>query len=127
MSKIQMKVVISILILVLLAATGCVSKQQDEEHARAAYLAGQKAAYESMGHTMLEITVLGDVKQHQIPWKDGLTLAKAIAMANYTGTNDPTQIVLKRNSVQTSVDPKDLLNGRDMTLQSGDTIVIIGQ
>jgi hypothetical protein len=121
-----MKLLLGILVLAL-AATGCVSKSKADAQARAAYLAGQKAAYESIGTQQTAVVVLGDVQKHQIPWVQGLTLAQALATAVYQGETDPTQILVRRNSVETEVTPKDLLNGKDMALQPGDTVLVIGQ
>ena len=121
-----MRVYLGILMLAL-AAAGCVSKSRADAQARAAYLAGQQAAYQSMQGTMTDIVILGQVQKHHVPWVEGLTLAQALATANYTGSQDPQQIILKRNSVETQIDPKVLLNGRDMPLQPGDVISIVGQ
>lgn len=121
-----MRVYLAILLLAL-AATGCVTKSQAGAQARAAFLAGQKAAYQSMGQTMTDVVVLGSVEKHQVPWVKGLTLVQALATANYTGPHDPTEIVVKRNSVQKRIDPKQLLGGQDMTLEPGDIVTVIGQ
>lgn len=121
-----MKIVLGVLALAV-AATGCVTKSQEAAQVRAAYIAGQQAAYQSVGATMANVVVLGEVQKHEVPWVEGLTLSQALATAVYTGANDPTDIVLKRNSVETQVDPKQLLNGQDVPLQPGDVISIIGQ
>ena len=122
----QMRLLYCLLFLAL-AAAGCVSKSQADAQARAAYIAGQQAAYQSMGQTMTDVVVLGKVEKHDVPWVQGLTLTQALATANYTGQNDPQMIILKRNSVETQVDPKQLLNGQDMSLQPGDVISVVGQ
>ena len=122
-----MKIVFVISILALVAVTGCVTKSKADAQAKAAYLAGQKAAYDSMGQKMMDVVVLGNVSKHEVPWVAGLTLSQALATADYTGSHDPTEIVVKRNSVQTRVDPKQLLAGKDMTLEPGDTVMVIGQ
>ncbi|HUE36311.1 MAG TPA: hypothetical protein VMO20_02880 [Candidatus Acidoferrum sp.] len=109
-----------------LAASGCVTKSQADARARSAYLAGQQAAYKSMG-AQLNVVVLGDVQKHEVPYVDGLTLGQAIATANYTGLHDPKLILVKRGDQQTPVDPKKLLSGEEITLQAGDVITVIGQ
>jgi len=115
------------LLILSLAAAGCVSKSRADAESRAAYVAGQRAAYQSMQGAMTDITVLGQVQKHQVPWVAGLTLAQALATADYTGSQDPQEIILKRNSVETQIDLKQLLNGRDVPLQPGDVILVIGQ
>lgn len=122
-----MNIFVWILALALVAVTGCVSKSKADAQARAAYIAGQQAAYQSMGQTMTDVVVLGDVQKHEVPWVSGLTLAQALATATYTGTHDPQSIILKRNSVETPFDPKQLLSGKDVPLQPGDIISVIGQ
>jgi hypothetical protein len=126
LSNFQMRFFLGILMLAL-AATGCVTKSQADAQSRAAYMAGQQAAYQSIQGGMTDVTVLGSVKNHHVPWSKGLTLAQALATASYTGSHDPQGIILKRNSVETQVDPNQLLNGQDVSLQPGDVISVIGQ
>ncbi|HEV2456409.1 MAG TPA: hypothetical protein VGY98_19250 [Verrucomicrobiae bacterium] len=116
-----------IVVCALFFMTGCVTKATADAQAKAAFLAGEKAAYQSMQSSTTDITVLGNVQKHQIPWVEGMTLAQALATATYTGAHDPTDLILRRNSVQTEVDPRDLLNGRDVPLHPGDVISVIGQ
>ena len=119
-----MRALFAILSLALVTA-GCVTKSQADAQARAAYIAGQQAAYKSMG-TQANVVVLGDVQKHEVPWVEGLTLAQAIATANYNGLHDPRVIIVRRDGVDTTVDPKKLLNGDDATLQAGDVITVVG-
>ncbi|HTV40761.1 MAG TPA: hypothetical protein VMF08_09310 [Candidatus Sulfotelmatobacter sp.] len=118
------------LVLVLIALVplaGCVTKATADAQARAAFLAGEKAAYQNMQSSQTAIVVLGEVQKHQVPWVAGLTLAQAISTAGYNGAHDPTEIILRRNSVQTEIDPKQLLNGNDVPLQPGDVVSILSQ
>ena len=115
------------LLFVLIPLAGCVSKATADAEAKTAFLAGEKAAYQSIQSSQIAIVVLGDVQRHQVPWVTGLTLAQAIAAAGYTGAHDPTDIILKRNSVQTEYDPKRLLSGEDVPLHPGDLISILSQ
>ncbi|HEY1786628.1 MAG TPA: hypothetical protein VGJ73_00665 [Verrucomicrobiae bacterium] len=118
---------LALAILALVSVSGCVTKATADAEAKAAFVAGQKAAYQSMQSATTDVTVLGTVQKHEIPWVEGLTLAQALATAGYTGAHDPTNIILRRNSVQTEVDPKRLLNGQDVPLHPGDVISVIGQ
>lgn len=126
LSNLEVKVFLGMLV-VALAAAGCVSKSKADAQARAAYIAGQRAAYQSMGGAMTDVVVLGNVQKHEVPWVEGLTLAQALATANYLGTHDPEDILLKRNSVETEISPKDLLTGKDVELKAGDQILVVGQ
>jgi hypothetical protein len=126
----KMKHYYCVSILALLAAVsaaGCVTRATADAEAKAAFVAGQKAAYQSMQSSTTDVVVLGNVQKHQVSWVAGLTLAQALATANYTGAHDPTNIILRRNSVQTEVDPKQLLNGQDVPLHPGDVISVVGQ
>ena len=115
------------LLFVLIPLAGCVTKATADAEAKVAFLAGEKAAYQNMQSSQTAIMVLGEVQKHQVPWVAGLTLAQAIATAGYNGAHDPTDIILKRNSVQTEIDPKQLLNGKDIPLQPGDVVSILSQ
>ena len=122
-----MKTLCYLCILALVPAAGCVTKATADAQARAAYVAGQKAAYQSIESAQTAVVVLGSVQKHEIAWVAGLTLAQAIARAGYTGSHDPTNIILRRNSVQTEIDPRQLLSGNDVPLQPGDVVSVIGQ
>jgi hypothetical protein len=118
------------LVLVLVALVplgGCVTKATADAQAKAAFVAGEKTAYQNIQSSQTAIVILGEVQKHQVPWVVGLTLAQAIATAGYNGAHDPTEIILKRNSVQTEIDPKQLLNGKDVPLQPGDVVSILSQ
>jgi hypothetical protein len=110
-----------------LFVAGCVTKSTADAQAKAAFVAGEKAAYQTMQSSTTAVIILGNVQKHQIPWADGLTLAQALSKANYSGAHDPTDILLRRNSIQTEIDPKELLGGRDVPLHPGDVISVIGQ
>jgi hypothetical protein len=121
------KFVSIILFFALVTFTGCVTKSTAEAQARAAYLAGQKDAYKTLG-AQLKVVVLGDVQRHVVPWVDGLTLSQAIATANYQGLHDPKDIIIESsNGAITHVAPKKLLNGPSPVLQPGDVITVVGQ
>jgi hypothetical protein len=110
------------------ALDGCVTKSQADAQARAAFLAGQQQA---MTRAQTEpqpegatVTLAGNVKNPLIPWTPGLTLAKAILDAQYTGKGDPVSIYVVHNGLASSVDPRKLLNGEDIPLQAGDIVQI---
>jgi protein involved in polysaccharide export with SLBB domain len=112
-------------ILTVLPFCGCVTKSTARADARAAYLAGQKDAFATIAATQrTSITVVGRVENPQVPWVEGLTLAQAIATANYAGVGSPKEIILLRRGERATINPKDLLNGHDVPLEPGDTITI---
>ena len=121
-------------ILMLLAAplSGCVTKSKANAQARAAFMAGQQQAMIRMQQAQTEgqgpcVTVNGEVRNHVVPWTQGLTLAKAVVAADYCGTADPGQILIVHNGIATRLDPKQLLTGVDIPLQPGDIVQLVPQ
>jgi hypothetical protein len=112
----------------LLIATsfcGCVTRSQARAQAQAAYLAGQQDAFAKMAADQrTSVFIVGPVQKSEVPWVEGLTLAQAIATANYTSIHNPKEITITRQGEQAGINPKDLLNGHVVPLQPGDTITI---
>ena len=105
---------------------GCVSKSETQSQMQTAYLAGQNAALRQQQAEAQTpgVTVIGPVQNPDVPWVEGLTLAQAIATANYLGQYDPKEIILTRDGESAKIAPKMLLNGADVPLEPGDTITI---
>jgi hypothetical protein len=118
----------------LLAATfgGCVSKSKADAKARAAYIAGQQQALMRMQQAQTQgqgpcVTVNGEVRNHVVPWTEGMTLAKALVAADYLGAADPGQIFIVHNGIAIRVEPRQLLSGVDIPLQPGDIVQLMPQ
>jgi hypothetical protein len=108
-----------------LVAAGCVTRSQANAQARMAYLAGQNDALAKMAAGQrTSVFIVGPVQMSEVPWTEGLTLAQAIAMANYTGLHDPKEITITRQGEQASINPKELFSGHVVPLEPGDTITI---
>jgi hypothetical protein len=111
---------VSILIPVLLG--GCTTKSkaraQAQAQARSAYLAGQNAALrEQQAQAQAPgVKVIGPVQNPDVPWVEGLTLAQAIATANYLGQHDPKELDITRQGETAKV--------ANVPLEPGDTITI---
>ncbi len=109
---------------------GCVSKSkaqaQAQAQAQAAYLAGQNAALRQQPaqEQTPGVTVVGPVQNPDVPWVEGLTLAQAIATANYLGQHDPKEIIITRRGENAKLAPKMLLIGANVPLEPGDIITI---
>ncbi len=73
------------------------------------------------------VTINGEVRNHVVPWTQGLTLAQAMVAADYYGAKDPGQLFLVHKGVATRVDPKQLLSGVDIPLQPGDIVQVVPQ
>ena len=118
------------LLLVAVALAGCVSRTKADAQARAAFLAGQQQAQARMQQTQTQgqgpsVTVNGEVRNRVVPWTEGLTLAKALLVADYYGAADPSQIIIVHLGVATRVDPKQLLTGVNIPLQPGDVVQLL--
>jgi len=117
-----------LLALVALALSGCVSKSKANAQARAAFLAGQQEAAMRMQQAQgPSVTINGEVRNHVVPWTQGLTLARAVVAAEYIGAKDPGQIFIVHLGVANRVDPEQLLSGVDIPLQPGDIVQIMPQ
>jgi len=107
------------------AFTGCTSRSKAKAQARAAFAAGQNLAMaQALEAQRTSIRVVGNVRNPEIPWAEGLTLAQAIVAANCVDKRDPREIVLIRQRERIALDPKTLLRGDDVPLEPGDTIEI---
>ncbi len=118
-----------VLVLLALAATGCMTRSRAQAQARAqaqqAYLAGQNATLlqlQQMESAGTGVTILGPVQNSQVPWVAGLTLAQAVATANYLDSNGPREIIITRQGESATLDPKVLLNGAVVPLEAGDVV-----
>ena len=108
-----------------LATGGCTSRSKAQARAQAAYAAGQQQALVRISDAQrTSIRVMGLVRNPEIPWTDGLTLAQVIASAEYLNQHNPRQIVVVRQRERFPVDPNALLRGQDFALEPGDTVEI---
>ena len=108
-----------------LALSGCVSKSKAETMARMAYLSGQQAGFAQALQQQAHgpgVTFIGQVQNPFVKWREGLTLSQAIVSAVYASAKDPTSIIIRRGNQTIPVDPKQLLNGQDVPLESGDVV-----
>ena len=116
---------IIILFLAVLAA-GCTTQSKARAEAQKAYLAGQNAALQrAQAAQSPGITVMGPVQNSYVPWVAGITIAQAIATANYTSPTPPSKIVLSRQGEDAAIDANDLDRATQITLQAGDIITLV--
>ena len=120
-----MKGLTRISLLLALALVGCTTRAKANKQAREAFAAGQRQGFAQAAEARrINIRFLGPVRQPEIAWADGLTLAQAIAAAEYADARNPQTIVIVRQSGRIPVDPKILLRGEDLPLEPGDTVEI---
>ena len=107
------------MLVAVVALAGCVSKKSAKSQAQASFLAGQQQA----GQPAPVIFVHGEVRRNIIQWHEGMTLAEAVAAADYHGLRDPRTIVMTRQGASLVVSVRQLLQGRDnLELQPGDRL-----
>ena len=113
------------ILLLALAVTGCTSRSNARLNAQQAYLAGQNSTLQQQlaqsPSNFPTVTVLGPVQNSKVPWVVGLTLAQAIATANYVGNDEPTSITISRQGEIATIDANVLLKGTVINLEAGDT------
>ncbi len=110
-----------VILFVALAAGGCTSRSKARAQSQSAFLEGQNALLRQQ-QQQSGVTIIGPVQNPQVPWVAGLTLAQAIATANYLDSHEPKQIVITRNGESANVDPKILLSGAVVPLEAGDVV-----
>jgi len=114
-----------ILVATILAGTGCVSKKKAQSAVRRqAEVIAMQQAWIARNQGPAPVTVLGDVRNHQIAWSDDLTLARALLEAQWLNRNDPRRIIVLRGADRFSVDPDELTDGVDYALEPGDRLEI---
>jgi hypothetical protein len=123
-----MKSVLVILFLAFVTAS-CATKSKMRLEQQNAFLAGQNAALRQQQAAQLAaqfpvVTIIGAVQNSSVPWVAGLTLAQAIATANYLDSKEPEEIILTRQGESATLPPKVLLNGTSIPLEPDDVVEI---
>jgi hypothetical protein len=113
----------AVILLLALAVSGCTTRSKADAKAQAAFLAGQNAVLRQQQQSQTPIvTLIGPVQNPQVPWVAGLTLAQAIATANYLDSREPKQIIITRDGESATLDAQVLLNGAVVPLEAGDVV-----
>ena len=110
-------------------------KNKNDEQLRRAYAAGAAAARMQMQQSQTQqpvippsgdpqVRILGAVKNPVLIWSDGLTLARALVLAEYQRNSAPSSITIYRNNQPLQIDPQAVLNGADYPLFPGDIVYI---
>jgi len=123
-----------IILLFTLALNGCTTKATARREAeKKAFIATQQSAMagpetqqQQQQQQQPAVWFRGDVRNHRVPWTDGLTLAQALLTAQYTWTWDPQSITVTRQGEVYPVNPRHLLRGQeDPLLEPGDIVEIL--
>jgi hypothetical protein len=120
--ELKMKYSAAILLLAL-TISGCTTRSNADAKAQAAFLAGQNALLRQQQQEQTpSVTIVGPVQNQQVPWVVGLTLAQAVATANYLDSREPKQIIVTRGGESATLDAKVLFDGTAVPLEAGDVI-----
>ena len=105
---------------------GCATRPGAKADQQAAFLAGQNALLrQQQAQQFPTVTILGPVHNHTVPWVAGLTLAQAVATADYLGSRAPTEIIITAGvGDSATLDGAVLLNGTAVPLEAGDVVEI---
>jgi hypothetical protein len=115
--------IFAVILLLALAVSGCTTRSKADAKAQMAFLAGQNAVLRQQQQSQTPIvTLVGPVQNPQVPWVAGLTLAQAIATANYLDSHEPKQIIITRDGESATLDAQVLLNGAVVPLEAGDVV-----
>jgi hypothetical protein len=112
-------------LLLAVLVSGCTTRSKARAQAQAAFAAGQRQALAQMRDAERKIIrVLGNVRNPEVPWTEGMTLAQCIVAAKCYDQSDPREIVVIRRGERLTIDTKTLLHGEDVPVEAGDTIEI---
>ncbi|HXT11102.1 MAG TPA: hypothetical protein VN873_06020 [Candidatus Angelobacter sp.] len=127
----------SLIFLMALLAWGCASKRERQAQIRRAYAEGEQAARMQMEQAQTgqtppltrppaqpQVRILGPVRNPVVMWYRGLTLSRALTLADYEKQTAPVAITIYRNNQPLRVDLQSLLQGQDYQLFPGDMIYI---
>ena len=112
----------SVILLLALAAAGCTTSKTAQLRAQDAYFAGQNAALLQSAAKFNGVTIIGMVQNPQVDWVEGMTLAQAIAAANFIGHADPRHIIITHQGEKAVLDANVLFNGADIPVEPGDIV-----
>jgi hypothetical protein len=124
--------------LMVLTTCGCAGKAKKQAEFRRAYSAGVQAAQAQMRQGQMQqsmsqplpstsdpqVRILGSVRNPALTWSEGLTLARALVLAEYEKSTAPTAITILRNNQPLQIDPQRVLQGEDYPLFPGDIVYI---
>jgi hypothetical protein len=118
--------IVVLLLLQVFCLAACTTKAKARAQAQKAFAAGHSQAMKEVQSQQPVVTVLGQVRNHTVPWQEGLTLAQALDAAVYTGFTDPRLIRLSRGEDSIQIPVRDLLRGTsNPPVEAGDLIELI--
>lgn len=117
-----MKFVFGFLIFAL-AVCGCTTASHSRLAAQNAFLAGQNSALRQQVAAQFNgVTIIGAVQNSQVAWVAGLTLAQAVATANFIGADEPKHIIITHQGESATLGADVLFGDTDIPLEPGDIV-----
>ena len=113
-----------VILILMLLTTGCSTRTKQLEAQHAMLLQQNAALKRQLAASLKGVTVIGPVENSFVPWVSGLTLAQALATANYLDPNEPKEIIITRQGETASLDAQALLSGTAIPLEMGDVIEV---
>jgi len=129
---------IALTLATVLTTSGCGGKAKKQAEFRRAYSAGVQAAQAQIRQGQMQqsmsqpvpstsdpqIRILGSVRNPALTWSEGLTLARALVLAEYEKSTAPASITIFRNNQPLQIDVQRVLQGEDYPLFPGDIVYI---
>lgn len=110
-------------LLAAIVAAGCVTRSGARKEAqRTAFEEKQREEWEKLNKEPA-IWFRGDIRNPRVAWKEGITLAEALAEAHYTWNWDPQLLTVTRNGQVYPINVRRLLRGQENPeLEPGDIV-----
>ncbi len=103
--------------------SGCASNQGRPTEAQRHFAAGQESMITMLQQSGIAlIRIVGPFQRPVLPWTPDMTLAEVILQAGYLESRQPAQILIQRGPTTLTIAPSDLLQGKDVPVESGDVI-----
>jgi len=115
------------LLLLVLVTVSCQmdSRTTGQNQGQASFPPGSQMPPQIQQVQQPSVFVRGEVKNHVVPWSEGLTLTEAIVAAEYRGSWDPHTILVVRQGQTYKVNPKHLVWGTENpVLEPGDIVEV---
>jgi len=110
----------------LCAVPGCGTGAHKPIRAELQFAAGQEDAFAMLQQSgIFVIRFVGPFERPVVMWHEEMTLAEAILQAGYMSQQDPAQIIIRRNATAVTIDPRQLLEGEHVAVESGDVIQVL--
>jgi hypothetical protein len=110
------------ILLLAIAMSGCTTDSKTKADAQQNFLAGQNAELRQQAQQFPAVTIIGPVQNPRVPWVAGLTLAQAVATANYLDSREPGTIIITRQGESATLDARVLMNAAVVPLEAGDVV-----